>query len=150
MRCLIQRVQESKVVVNNQVTGQIQQGLLVFVGIGKDDTEKDIDWMSKKIAQLRIFNDETGKMNKSLLDVQGDLLVVSQFTLYGDAQKGNRPSFTESAPPDKARMYYELFVQKCEQLLMKKVQTGIFAADMKVHLINDGPVTIWLESQRTY
>ncbi|RME19939.1 MAG: D-tyrosyl-tRNA(Tyr) deacylase [Bacteroidetes bacterium] len=146
MRCLIQRVSESRVIVHHQTVGQIQHGLLVFVGIGKDDTEKDIEWMSKKIIQLRIFNDENGKMNKSLVDVNGNLLIVSQFTLYGDAQRGNRPSFTESAPPEKAKQYYELFIQHCEYLLNKKVQTGIFAADMKVHLINDGPVTIWLES----
>lgn len=147
MRCLIQRVSESRVIVHHQTVGQIQHGLLVFVGIGKDDTEKDIEWMSKKIIQLRIFNDENGKMNKSLVDVNGNLLIVSQFTLYGDAQRGNRPSFTESAPPEKAKQYYELFIQHCEHLLNKKVQTGIFAADMKVHLINDGPVTIWIDSK---
>ncbi|GAB4202522.1 MAG: D-aminoacyl-tRNA deacylase [Bacteroidia bacterium] len=147
MRCLIQRVQESKVIVENKITGQINLGLLVFLAIGKDDTEKDIEWMSKKIVNLRIFNDDNGKMNKSILDVNGELLIVSQFTLYGDAQKGNRPSFAESAAPEKAKHYYELFIQQCEQLLNKKVQTGIFAADMKVHLINDGPVTIWIDSK---
>lgn len=147
MRCLIQRVQESKVIVENKITGRINLGLLVFLAIGKDDTEKDIEWISKKIVNLRIFNDDNGKMNKSILDVNGELLIVSQFTLYGNAQKGNRPSFTESAAPEKAKHYYELFIQQCEQLLNKKVQTGIFAADMKVHLINDGPVTIWIDSK---
>ncbi|MCX7728975.1 MAG: D-aminoacyl-tRNA deacylase [Bacteroidia bacterium] len=146
MRCLIQRVLESKVIVNNKTVGEINQGLLVFVGIGMNDTEKDVEWMANKIVNLRIFNDENGKMNKSIKDINGDVLIVSQFTLYGNAQKGNRPSFTKSAPPDIAENLYNLFIQKCEELVNKKVERGIFAADMKVHLINDGPVTIWLES----
>lgn len=148
MRALIQRVLESKVVVENVEAGKIANGLLIFLGIGKQDTEKDAEWMAQKVVNLRIFSDEAGKMNKSVKDIDGEILVVSQFTLYGDAQKGNRPSFTESAPPDVAKKLYEFFIQKCEEFSGKKVQTGIFAADMKVHLINDGPVTIWLESDK--
>lgn len=148
MRVLIQRVLESKVVVENQVVGQIQKGLLVFVGIGKNDSEKNVEWMAQKVVNMRIFNDEAGKMNKSIKDVNGDLLIVSQFTLYADAKKGNRPSFTDSALPDTAKKLYEHFIVKSEEFLEKKVQTGTFAADMKVHLINDGPVTIWLDSEK--
>lgn len=147
MRCLIQRVLESKVIVHDKIVGQINKGLLVFVAIGKQDTDKDVEWMTNKIIHLRIFNDNTGKMNKSIKDINGDLLIVSQFTLYANAQKGNRPSFTDSATPDIAQKLYLSFLQKCEQLLNKPIQAGIFAADMKVHLINDGPVTIWLESK---
>lgn len=147
MRALIQRVLESKVAVNDAVVGSIQKGLLVLVGIGKNDTEKDIDWMTNKVVNLRIFSDEAGKMNKSICDINGDLLIVSQFTLYGDAHKGNRPSFMESAPPDWAQNFFQMFISKCEQRMGKKVQTGIFAADMKVHLINDGPVTIWIDTK---
>ncbi|GAB4451344.1 MAG: D-aminoacyl-tRNA deacylase [Bacteroidia bacterium] len=148
MRVLIQRVLESKVVVENQVVGQIQKGLLVFVGIGKNDSEKNVEWTAQKVINMRIFSDEAGKMNKSIKDVNGDLLIVSQFTLYADAKKGNRPSFTDSALPDTAKKLYEHFILKCEEFLEKKVQTGTFAADMKVHLINDGPVTIWLDSEK--
>ncbi len=148
MRVLIQRVLESKVIVKNQVVGQVQKGLLVFVGIGKNDSEKDVEWMAQKVVNMRIFSDEAGKMNKSIKDVNGELLIVSQFTLYADAKKGNRPSFIDSALPDKAKTFYDFFIVKCEELLEKKVQSGIFAADMKVHLINDGPVTIWLDSEK--
>ncbi len=148
MRVLIQRVLESKVIVKNQVVGQVQKGLLVFVGIGKNDSEKDVEWMAQKVVNMRIFSDEAGKMNRNIKDVNGELLIVSQFTLYADAKKGNRPSFTDSALPDTAKKLYEYFVLKCEEFLEKKVQTGVFAADMKVHLINDGPVTIWLDSEK--
>jgi len=147
MRALIQRVSMAKVVVNNEEVGKIENGLLVFLGIGNEDTDEDIKWLSSKIVQLRIFSDENGKMNKSVLDINGNLLVVSQFTLYASTKKGNRPSFTNSAPPDFAKMMYEKFISECERLLNKKVEKGIFAADMKVHLINDGPVTIWIDTK---
>lgn len=147
MRALIQRVLEAKVLVNNEIVGKINQGLLVFLGVGHNDTDKDIQWLASKIVQMRIFSDEEGKMNKSVKDVNGDILVVSQFTLFASTKKGNRPSFTDSAAPDFAKEMYEKFIFQCEGLLQKKVERGIFAADMKVHLINDGPVTIWIDSK---
>ncbi len=147
MRALVQRVSEAKVVIDNTTVGQIQTGLLVLLAVGKEDTLEDIEWLAAKIVQMRIFADEQGKMNKNVLDINGNLLVVSQFTLFASTKKGNRPSFTESAPPDIAKEYYEKFIAECEKLLNKKVETGIFAADMKVHLINDGPVTIWIDSK---
>lgn len=147
MRALIQRVSEAKVMVNNTIVGQIQTGLLVLLAVGKEDTLEDIEWLASKIIQMRIFPDEAGKMNKSVMDIQGEILVVSQFTLFASTKKGNRPSFTESAPPDTAKHLYEKFIAHCEKQMNKKVQTGVFAADMKVHLINDGPVTIWMDSK---
>lgn len=147
MRALIQRVLEAKVLVNNEIVGKINQGLLVFLGVGHNDTDKDIQWLASKIVQMRIFSDEEGKMNKSVKDVNGDILVVSQFTLFASTKKGNRPSFTDSAAPGFAKEMYEKFIFQCEGLLQKKVERGIFASDMKVHLINDGPVTIWIDSK---
>lgn len=147
MRALVQRVSEAKVMVDNAIVGQIQTGLLVLLAVGKEDTLEDIEWLSSKIIQMRIFPDEAGKMNKSVMDIQGEILVVSQFTLFASTKKGNRPSFTESAPPDTAKHLYEKFIEHCEKQMNKKVQTGVFAADMKVHLINDGPVTIWIDSK---
>lgn len=148
MRAIVQRVIESKVEVNNFIVGQIQRGLLILVGVGKDDSENDVEWLAQKIVHLRIFSDDFGKMNKNILDViDAHLLIVSQFTLYGDVQKGNRPSFTKAASGADAKKLYELFIQKCEYLSGKKAQAGIFGADMKVHLINDGPVTFFLDSK---
>ena len=147
MRALIQRVKEAKVIVNNNIVGAINDGLLVFLAVGNDDNEEDINWLSQKIIQLRIFSDEEGKMNKSIQDINGSLLIVSQFTLFASTKKGNRPSFINSAPPEKAKALYEQFIEKCEILLQKKVEKGIFGADMKVHLINDGPVTIWIDTK---
>ncbi|GIV27669.1 MAG: D-aminoacyl-tRNA deacylase [Bacteroidia bacterium] len=147
MRALIQRVIKSKVIVDNQTVGKIGKGLLVLLAVGKEDTLEDVEWLASKIIQMRIFSDENGKMNKSVVDVNGEILVVSQFTLYASTKKGNRPSFTESAPPDMAKHLYEKFIEHCEKLMNKRIQTGVFAADMKVHLINDGPVTIWMDSK---
>lgn len=147
MRSLIQRVKEAKVLVNNNIVGEINKGLLVFLGIGNDDNEEDINWLSQKIIQLRIFSDEEGKLNKNIQDINGSLLIVSQFTLFASTKKGNRPSFINSAPPEKAKTLYEQFIEKCECLLQKKVEQGIFGANMNVYLINDGPVTIWIDTK---
>jgi D-tyrosyl-tRNA(Tyr) deacylase len=147
MRLLIQRVKEAKVTVQEQVVGEIQKGLLLFLGIEETDTLQDVDWLIKKVIQLRIFNDENGKMNLSIQDVQGDFLVVSQFTLHASYKKGNRPSFARAASGEKAKSLYETFVQKLKEAYGKPVQTGIFGAYMQVHLINDGPVTILMDSQ---
>ncbi len=147
MRCLIQRVSEAKVMAESNTIGQIKNGLLIFVGISNDDTDEDIRWIASKIIQMRIFSDDNGKMNKSITDVNGDVLIVSQFTLFASTKKGNRPSFTNSAPADFAEMMYKKFITECENLLQKKAESGVFAADMKVSLINDGPVTIWIDSK---
>lgn len=147
MRAIVQRVQKAHVVVNYDIVGKINQGLLVFVGIGHHDNTEDIKWMASKIISLRIFADEEGKMNKNIIEAGGELLLVSQFTLYASTTKGNRPSFTESAPAHIAYPLFNQFITLCESLLPKKIQTGIFGANMQVHLINDGPVTIWLDSK---
>lgn len=147
MRVLIQRVKEASVKVDNQITGKIQKGLLVFLGIENEDVYEDIEWLVKKLIHLRIFNDENGKMNLSIQDVNGDFLVVSQFTLHASYKKGNRPSFTRAATGEKAKFLYESFVQTLEKMYKKPIQTGIFGAYMQVHLINDGPVTIMMDSR---
>lgn len=145
MKLVIQRVSEANVLVNNNVVGEIQQGLLVLVGVGPDDREEDIEWLSNKLLNMRIFSDDEGKMNKSVLDINGSVLSVSQFTLFAKTKKGNRPSFTQSAAPDMAKLMFEKW---CEEL-SKQInhQSGIFAADMKVSLVNDGPVTIIIDSK---
>ena len=148
MKAVIQRVLEASVTVDGQKVSQMEKGLLVLLGVGKGDTEADLDWMAKKIPSLRIFEDAARKMNLSLLDTHKALIVVSQFTLYGDAKKGNRPSFIDAEEPVKAKAMYEQFVERCRAQGLT-VGTGVFAADMKVALINDGPVTILLESPRT-
>ena len=147
MRVVIQRVANASVTVESKVVAEIQKGLLVFVGIEEADTQEDLDWLVTKIAQLRIFNDENEVMNLSVQDIDGDVLVVSQFTLHAATKKGNRPSYIKAAKPDFAIPMYERFVKALESKLGKKVPTGIFGADMKVLLLNDGPVTIQIDSK---
>jgi len=147
MRVLIQRVASANVVVNETVTGAIEQGLLLLVGITHADSEATEDRIADKVVKLRIFGDEQGLMNKSVLDVGGGLLAVSQFTLYADAKKGNRPSYTDAARPEQASPAFDRFVAKLAARIRKPVATGVFGVDMKISLINDGPVTIWLDSE---
>jgi D-tyrosyl-tRNA(Tyr) deacylase len=146
MRIVLQRVSSAHVEVAGQTVGAIDAGLLLLVGVTHSDTRADAEYLATKIIQLRIFPDEAGRMNRSLLDSGGALLVVSQFTLYGDCRKGRRPSFDRAAPPDQARELYEYFVQRLKTSNVN-VATGIFQADMKVHLVNDGPVTFIVDSQ---
>jgi D-tyrosyl-tRNA(Tyr) deacylase len=145
MVVLIQRVKEASVTVDGETVGAIGKGLLILLGVHVDDTEQEGQWLARKCANLRIFRDEEGLMNRSVTDVEGEALVVSQFTLYGDAQKGNRPSFIASARPEKAEALYEQFVADLSAHLGKPVPTGVFGAMMDVHLVNDGPVTLWIE-----
>lgn len=145
MRCVVQRVSEASVTINGEVRGHIGRGLLLLVGIHTTDTTAQVDWMVRKCAQLRIFEDDEGKMNRSITDVGGSFLVISQFTLYGDARKGNRPSFIEAARPETAIPLYEAFIEGLKRESGRPVETGEFGADMKVMLVNDGPVTILLE-----
>ena len=147
MKTVIQRVSRASVTVDGQVVSSIGQGLLVLLGIEDADGMEDIDWLSQKIVNLRIFNDDAGVMNCSVLDVGGDIIVVSQFTLHALTKKGNRPSYIKASKPDVAIPTYESFVEKIEQDLGKKVGTGIFGADMKVELLNDGPVTITIDTK---
>lgn len=147
MRLVIQRVSQASVTVDNQIIGQISSGLLVLLGIETADSEEDVDWLIQKTLQMRIFSDEEGKMNYSLQDIHGELLVVSQFTLHASTKKGNRPSFIAAARPEQAIPLYESFIQKAEVALGKSVQAGSFGADMKVSLLNDGPVTIIIDSK---
>ena len=147
MRVVVQRVSESNVRISGDVRGEIGKGFMVLVSFVDDDTDGDLDWMSNKISNLRIFNDEEGKMNKSLLDVGGDILLISQFTLHGSTKKGNRPSFIKAAKPEYANQMYEKFIEVLENSLGKKIQTGEFGGDMKVSLINDGPTTIIIDSK---
>lgn len=145
MRAVIQRVKYSSVSVDGEVVGKIDKGLMVLLGITHSDGEKEINWLSKKIKDLRIFEDTDGKMNLGLEDIQGELLVISQFTLYGDCIKGRRPGFTEAAKPDLAKPLYEKFLEKCRSYGIK-TEAGIFGADMKVELLNDGPVTLVIDT----
>jgi D-tyrosyl-tRNA(Tyr) deacylase len=147
MRCVVQRVSEARVIVDENIVGEIQQGLVVLLGIEAADTEDDAQWLAKKIVQMRIFSDADGKMNLSVQDVGGNILLISQFTLHASTEKGNRPSFIKAARPEQAIPLYERMIALLENLLQKKPATGIFGADMKVHLVNDGPVTIWLDSR---
>lgn len=147
MRILIQRVTAASVVVDGAVTGAIDAGLLLLIGVTHADTETIEDRMADKIVKLRIFNDEKGLMNRSVIDVGGGVLAVSQFTLYADAKGGNRPSYTNAARPDQASPAFDRFVAKLAARLGKSVSAGVFGADMKVTLVNDGPVTIWLDSE---
>lgn len=147
MRAVIQRVKEASVEVDEKIIGQINNGLLILIGFEPEENQEDFDWIIKKITQLRIFDDENGVMNKSVVDTEGDLLIVSQFTLHANCKKGNRPSYIRAAKPDLAVPYYEKFIVETEKLINKKVQKGEFGADMKVKLLNDGPVTIILDSK---
>ena len=148
MRVVIQRVAEASVTVDAIVTGSIAKGLLVLIGIEDADTAEDVEWLSNKIVNLRIFDDAAGVMNLSLKDVDGDLLLVSQFTLLAATKKGNRPSYIKASKPDIAVPLYEQMIGQLEQDLGKKIYTGIFGADMKVSLLNDGPVTIWMDTKQ--
>ncbi len=147
MRALVQRVSEASVLVDSSTVGQIQKGLLIFLGIRQDDTEAQAEQLATKIGQLRIFPDSDGKMNLSLRDISGEMLIVSQFTLYGDTRKGNRPSYIDAAKPEKALALYECFIEKCRSRGFP-VATGVFQAHMEVRLINDGPVTIWCDTEK--
>jgi D-tyrosyl-tRNA(Tyr) deacylase len=147
MRIVIQRVTEASVTVDEKITGIIGTGLLVLMGVEDADTDEDISWLSNKIVNLRIFNDAEGVMNLGIKDVNGDILLVSQFTLHANTKKGNRPSYIKASKPDIAIPMYEKMIRQLETDLGKKVQTGIFGADMKVKLLNDGPVTIIIDSK---
>lgn len=149
MRAVVQRVVKSKVSVDDEVTGEIENGLMVLLGVTHDDTDKDITYLADKIVNLRIFEDENGKMNISLLDKGGDLLVVSQFTLYGDCRRGKRPGFDKAARPETAERFYNKFVEACKGYKIK-VETGKFQARMMVEIHNDGPVTILLDSKKEF
>ena len=146
MRVVVQRVKHASVTINGTVNGKINNGFLVLLGVQSTDSEQDVDYLVKKITNLRIFSDENDKMNLSLKDVNGELLIVSQFTLYANCKEGNRPSFVEAAKPDVAIPLYEYFVSECKKII-PVVETGIFGADMKVDLLNDGPVTIIMDSK---
>ena len=146
MRALLQRVTQGSVSVDGQLVGQIGHGLVILLGVGQGDTQADAQKLSEKIAHLRIFNDEQGKFNRSLLGVDGQVLVISQFTLYADARRGRRPSFTEAAKPEVAEPMCEHFVHSLSQLGIPKVATGRFGASMQVEIHNDGPVSIWLDT----
>ncbi|MBI9040124.1 D-aminoacyl-tRNA deacylase [Lutibacter sp.] len=147
MKTVIQRVSSASVTINEKMVSEINTGLLILVGIEHEDSQEDIDWLTKKIVNLRIFNDENDVMNTSLIDINGDAIVVSQFTLHASTKKGNRPSYIKAAKPEIAIPLYEKFVISLEQQLNKKVGTGVFGADMKVSLLNDGPVTIIIDSK---
>lgn len=147
MRVVIQRVKNASVEIDNKVNGKINTGFLVLLGIASTDTKQDVDYLVKKVVNLRVFSDENDKMNLALKDINGELLVISQFTLYGNCREGNRPSFIEAARPDVAVPLYEYFVEECKKQI-SVVETGVFGADMKVSLLNDGPVTIIIESKK--
>ena len=147
MKLVVQRVKKAKVEINNKINGEIGQGYLVLLGVGPDDDEQIADYLVKKLINLRVFEDENGKMNLSIKDIDGELLIVSQFTLYADCSGGNRPSFVNAAKSEKANKLYEYFVEQCKKQNIKKVNTGEFGADMQVTLQNDGPVTILLDSK---
>ncbi len=146
MKAVIQRVTESSVKVDGKTVGEIGKGYMILLGVVKGDTDEEAKLLGRKVAALRVFEDENGKMNKSVLDIDGEVLAISQFTLCADCKKGNRPSFTNSEEPENAKRLYELFCSELKVNGVKKVETGIFAADMKVSLINDGPVTICFDT----
>ena len=147
MKVVIQRVSSASVTIENQIKGQIQTGLLLLIGIETADSDEDIDWLTKKIAHLRIFPDEASVMNKSVLDIDGEILIVSQFTLHASTKKGNRPSYIKAARPETSIPLYEKFLAQMRIELGKPIQAGIFGADMKVALVNDGPVTILMDTK---
>jgi len=147
MRAVIQRVSQASCSVDNEVTGAIDTGFLVLLGIEDADTDEDIQWLAQKISNLRVFGDENGLMNKALSDIEGNILLISQFTLFAQTKKGNRPSFIRAAKPDKAIPLYKQMISALETLTGKKIATGIFGGDMKVNLVNDGPVTIIMDTK---
>ena len=147
MRVLIQRVRQASVKVDEKITGEIKQGFLLLVGFENADTDEDLTWTANKISALRIFDDENGVMNKSIMEVDGEVLCVSQFTLFAMTKKGNRPSYFKAAKGEISEPLYNQFCEKLKSLINKEIQKGIFGADMKVSLINDGPVTIWIDSK---
>ncbi|WP_100614319.1 D-aminoacyl-tRNA deacylase [Confluentibacter citreus] len=147
MKVVIQRVSKASVIIEDKIVASIENGLLILLGIVDEDTQEDIEWLTNKTANLRIFGDENGVMNKSILEIHGDVIVVSQFTLHALTKKGNRPSYIKAAKPDVAIPLYEAFVKQLEIDLNRKIQIGEFGADMKVELINDGPVTIIIDSK---
>lgn len=147
MRIVIQRVSEANVVIDGRVNGEIGQGLMILLGIGSDDTAEDIDWLVRKIVGLRVFNDDEGVMNRSIMEIGGDILVVSQFTLMASTKKGNRPSYINAAPHEISIPLYEEFLKRLSNALGKPVAHGEFGADMKVGLVNDGPVTIMMDTK---
>jgi D-aminoacyl-tRNA deacylase len=149
MRAVVQRVSRAQVVIDGGITGQIGLGLLILLGVGHDDTEADANYLAEKIAGLRVFEDDSGKMNRSVQDVGGSVLAVSQFTLYGDVRRGKRPSFDRASPPEKARQLYEFFVERIRSTGLR-CETGRFQEMMKVELVNEGPVTILLDSARVF
>jgi len=150
MRAVVQRVKRAEVRVEGRITGKIEKGILILLGVGEDDENKDLEYMADKIMNLRIFEDDNDKMNLSVIDVGGSVLVVSQFTLYGDCRKGNRPSYSKAARPEKAKDYYDRFIEYISNKYNIKVETGIFQASMEVDFINDGPVTLMLDSKKTF
>ncbi|MGZ3766250.1 MAG: D-aminoacyl-tRNA deacylase [Mucilaginibacter sp.] len=147
MRAVLQRVTEASCKVDDKVTGEIKTGFLVLLGIEDADSDDDMQWLAQKIALMRVFSDENGLMNKALADVNGDILLISQFTLFAVTKKGNRPGFTRAARPDKAIPLYEKMIKALEEITGKQVATGIFGADMKISLLNDGPVTIIMDTK---
>ena len=147
MIVVVQRVSQSNVKVSGEVIGEIKKGLMVLVSFVDEDNETDLGWITKKIINLRIFNDDEGKMNRSVQDIGGDILLISQFTLHGSTKKGNRPSFIKAAKPDFANVMYERFIKVLEESLGREIQTGEFGGDMKVSLVNDGPTTIIIDSK---
>ena len=147
MKLVLQRVAYARVEVEGKITGEIEKGFLILLGVGQNDTREQADWLANKVCNLRVFRDENDKMNLSLKDVDGELLIISQFTLYGNCKDGNRPSFIEAARPEQAIPLYEYFISECKKQI-PVVETGIFGADMKVELLNDGPVTIIIESKK--
>jgi D-tyrosyl-tRNA(Tyr) deacylase len=147
MRAIIQRVSSASCSIEGKISGQIGKGFMILLGIEDNDTEEDLNWLAQKISNMRIFSDENGLMNKALTDVQGNILLVSQFTLFASTKKGNRPGFTRSAKPDLAIPFYEKMISELGQLTGTKIQTGVFGADMQISLVNDGPVTICIDTK---
>ena len=146
MRVCIQRVSRGVVRVDNKIFGQIAGGMVILLGVATEDTAADIQWMTQKILNLRFFSDEAGQMNRSIMDIGGEILIVSQFTLFGDCHKGRRPSFVQAAPPEKADEIYQTFIRRI-QAAGVTIATGKFGADMQLELVNDGPVTLWIDSR---
>lgn len=147
MRILIQRVKKASVTIDNEVTSLINNGLLILIGVCDEDNDEDIEWLVKKVVNIRLFDDNDGVMNLSVKDIEGEILAVSQFTLMASTKKGNRPSYIKAAKPEKSIPLYEKFCQELESAMNKPIKTGVFGADMKVELINDGPVTIFIDSK---